>query len=159
LRRAPSLEEAIAMFRRVEQALEARGASVTARGSGTVRFLMCWPWSAPECRPLIAVTSGEAELSAEGGGPWRVRYRLNFTRLRVLCVLASLALIVAGRSWPRGTLLIALLVLWVVCYGAVIAAASWSFHQLIQGAAQGIVERRGSPRSSGEPGTAPPERR
>src|SRR5919199_1136492 len=144
--RAPSVREAVAMFNRVQRALERFGASVAPRGLGALRFYMPWPWNAPELRLLDAVTSGEAELSAEGGGPWRVRYRLRFTRLRVLCVLASLALIVAGRSWPRGALLIALLVLWAVCYGAVIAAASRSFHQLIESAAHGVIERRGSPR-------------
>ena len=143
------------MFRRVEQALEAHGASVTERGAGALRFLMCWPWSAPEFRPLVAVTSGEAELSAGGGGPWRIRYRLKFTRLRVLCVLASLALMVAGRTWPRATLLTALAVLWAVCYVAVIAAAGRRFHQLIESATHEIDERRGSTRPARGPGAVP----
>jgi hypothetical protein len=145
----------MALFSRVEQKLEGCGATVAARGSGSLRFHMPWPWDAPGLQPLVAVTSGEAELSAEGGGPWRVRYRLRFTRLRVLCILASLALIFARWSWPRTTLIAALLLLWGACYGAVVALASRRFHQLVEAAAGGVAERRHSPRPPAQPGTAP----
>src|SRR5919199_5309804 len=136
--RAPSVREAVAMFNRVQRALERFGASVAPRGLGALRFRMPWPWNAPELRPLAAVTSGEAELSAEGGGPWRVRYRLRFTRLRALCIITSIALILAGWTWPRASLIAALLLLWAVCYGAAVAVASRHVHRLIEAAAQGM---------------------
>jgi hypothetical protein len=108
------------------------------------------PWKAPRLGVLLAVTSGQAEVSAGSGGPWRVRYGLSFSVLRGIVVVLSLGLIAFGLSWPDRTNLInALLILWVVVFGVPYIAATIRFRRIVQTCAIDIVERRHAPRTSG----------
>ena len=151
LRKEPSVRQIDAILRHLEEELTKRGATVARAGiAGALRFRMPKPWKAPRLGILLAVTGGQAEVSAGSGGPWRVRYGLSFAVLRGIVVLLSLALIAFGLSWPDRTKLInALLILWVVAYGLPYVAATVRFRRIVQSCALDIVERRRASRNSG----------
>ncbi len=151
LRKEPTVRQIDAILRHLEEELTKRGATVTRAGiAGALKFRMPRPWKAPRLGVLLAVTNGQAEVSAGSGGPWRVRYRLSFAVLRGIVIVLSLGLIAYGLSWPNRTNLInALLVLWVVAYGLPYVVATIRFRRIIQSCALDIVERRRGPRTSG----------
>jgi hypothetical protein len=151
LRREPSVRQIDAILRHLEEELTKRGAAVTRAGvAGALRFRMPRPWKAPRLGILLAVTSGQVEVSAGSGGPWRVRYGLSFSVLRAVVILLSLGLVAYGLSWPDRTNLInALLILWVVAYGVPYFAANGRFRRIVQGCAIDVVERRRAARPSG----------
>lgn len=157
LRKEPSVRQIDAILRHLDEELTKRGAMVTRTGMvGKLRFRMPRPWKAPRLGILLAVTSGQAEVSAGSGGPWRVRYRLSFSVLRAIVILLSLGLVAYGLSWPdRSNLINALLVLWVVAFGVPYVAASARFRRIIESCAVEVVERRRAARHSGEHPTAP----
>jgi hypothetical protein len=103
-------------------------------------------------------------VSAGSGGPWKVRYHLDFSVLLGLAIALSLGLVAIGLSWPdRMTLVNSLLIVWVVVYGVPYAIATVRFRQIIQKSTHDVIERRRAPRDSGsqpvvEPaaGTDPP---
>ncbi|MBC7789645.1 MAG: hypothetical protein H7Z74_06850 [Anaerolineae bacterium] len=142
LRAAPSLRQAKRILIGLQQMLVERGATVELVGNDALRFRMPYPWHTHRLGWLIPVTSGRAEVSAGGGGPWRVRYQLNFSMLRYICITLSVALAVIGRGWPRLTLLNGLVILWLACYALVTSIASSRFSKLLEAASSDIVERR-----------------
>jgi len=141
----------------LQQMLTERGATVELVGNDALRFRMPYPWHTHRLGWLIPVTSGRAEVSAGGGGPWRVRYQLNFSMLRYICIALSLVLAVVGRDWPRLTLLNGLIILWLAFYALVASVASSRFSKLLHAASSDIVERRqrARPNAGSVPETEP----
>lgn len=154
LRKEPTVRQIDAILRHLDAELTKRGATVTRVGAtGALRFRMPRPWKAPRLGVLLAVTGGQAEVSAGSGGPWRVRYRLSFAALRGIVLLLSLGLVAYGLSWPDRTNLInALLALWLIAYGVPYVVATIRFGRIIQSCALDIVERR---RAARPPGSQP----
>ena len=151
---------------RLRSELEERGAAVELTAFDALRFRMPRPWRAPRPGWLLAVTSGRADISGAGGGPWRVRYALDFAMLRIACLALSVVLAYIGRGWPRLSLLNALLILWLSGYLFLSLAATARFSRLLRTAARDMIERRRRPRpdsdrqtqarsSGGAPGGAP----
>ncbi len=98
LRAAPSLRQAKRILISLQQMLTERGATVELVGNDALRFRMPYPWNTHRLGWLIPVTSGRAEVSAGGGGPWRVRYQLNFSMLRYICIALSVVLTIVGQE-------------------------------------------------------------
>ena len=148
LRTEPTVRQADAILTRLEEALVARGASVARQGLG-LRFRMPPPWRSRAFSGLIAaVTSGRVKVSAGAGERWRVRYDLDFTVLRVLAGLLTVAALVVGFfSWPRLTLVNALIGIWVLLYIGPRYFASRRFDRLVRVSAREVLERRTTPRS------------
>jgi hypothetical protein len=146
LRREPTARQTQAISARIERELSALGARVERGHSNLVTFTMPLPWEAKRPDPMLLVTSGQVSVSAGGGGPWRVQYRVQHFRLALLCGVASLIIAAAGWSWPRLTLLQVLGVVWIVLYGAPVLVAGRRVRQLLRSAASEIVERRKTPR-------------
>ena len=151
LRREPSVRQIETILRRIEEELTARGATIEESGAkGGLKFRMPRPWKAPRLGLLLFITSGRAVVSAGAGGPWKVRYHLDFSVLLGLAIVLSLGLVVIGLSWPdRTTLLNALLVLWLVVYGLPYFLATTRFRRIIQKSTHDVIERRRAPRVSG----------
>lgn len=160
LRREPSVRQIETILRRIEEELTVRGAVIDRTAPmGGLRFRMPRPWKAPRLGLLLFITSGRAVVSAGSGGPWKVRYKLDFSVLLGLVLVLSVGLIVVGLSWPdRTSLLIALLILWFIVYGVPYSLATTRFRQIIQKSTQDVIERRRAPRPpSDQPaGTEPP---
>jgi hypothetical protein len=151
LRREPSVRQIETILRRIEEELASRGARIDRAGtSGGLRFRMPWPWKAPRLGVLLFISSGRAIVSAGAGGPWKVRYALDFSVLLGFAITLSLALIAVGLSWPdRTQLLNALLIVWVIIYGIPYVLATVRFRRIIQKSTQDVIERRRVPRDSG----------
>ena len=151
LRREPSVRQIETILRRIEDELVVRGAKVDRVGTtGGLRFRMPWPWKAPRLGVLLFISSGRATVSAGAGGPWKVRYGLDFSVLLGVAITLSVALIAVGISWPdRTQLLNALLVIWVFIYGVPYVLATLRFRKVIQKSTQDVIERRRTPRDSG----------
>lgn len=159
LRREPSVRQIETILRRIEEELVLRGARVDRAGTtGGLRFRMPWPWKAPRLGVLLFISSGRATVSAGSGGPWKVRYGLDFSVLLGIAITLSLALIVIGLSWPdRTQLLNALLIVWAVIYGVPYVLATTRFRRIIQKSTHDVIERRRAPRDSGsQPAVAQP---
>ncbi len=150
LRREPSVRQVEAILRNLDQQLTTRGATVDRAGAvGGLRFRMPRPWKAPRLGILLFITSGRVVVTAGSGGPWRVRYGLDFSMLRAVVIALSVGLIAIGLAWPRANLINALLMLWLVVYGVPHLVASARFRRVIRTSASDIVERRKVPRNSG----------
>ncbi len=151
LRREPSVRQVETILRRIEEELTARGATIErpAATSG-LHFRMPRPWKAPRLGVLLFITSGRAVVSAGSGGPWKVRYHLDFSVLLGLVIVLSLGLVAIGLSWPdRTSLLIALLILWLIVYGIPYVIATTRFRRIIQKSTHDVIERRRTPRVPG----------
>ena len=146
LRREPTARQTQAIRARIERELSAIGAQVERGRGDLVRFKMPLPWQATRPDPMLLVTSGQVSVSAGGGGPWRVHYRLQHLRLAILCGIVSAAIAASGWSWPRLTLLQVLGIVWIVLYGVPVLVAGRRARQLLRSAASEIVERRKEPR-------------
>jgi hypothetical protein len=160
LRREPSVRQIETILRRIEEELVSRGAKTERVGTtGGLRFRMPRPWKAPRLGLLLFITSGRAVVSAGSGGPWKVRYHLDFSVLLGLAAVLSVGLIAVGLSWPdRTSLLNALLIVWLVVYGIPYVVATVRFRQIIQKSTHDVIERRRAPRDSGShPVVKPPE--
>ena len=147
------------ILRRLQEELTSRGAKVDRVGAtGGLRFRMPWPWRAPRLGVLLFISSGRATVSAGSGGPWKVRYGLDFSVLLGFAITLSVALIAVGLSWPdRAQLLNALLIVWVVIYGVPYILATTRFRRIIQQSTHDVIERRRAPRDpGGQPAVAPP---
>ena len=151
LRREPSVRQIETILRRIEEELTSRGARIDRAGTtGGLRFRMPWPWQAPRLGVLLFISSGRATVSAGSGGPWKVRYELDFSVLLGVAITLSVALIAIGLSWPdRSQLLNALLVVWVVIYGIPYLFATTRFRQIIRKSTHDVIERRRVPRDAG----------
>jgi hypothetical protein len=150
LRKEPTMRQTTAILGRIEGELTELGARVE-RGSSALRFRMPAPWRAPHLGFLLAITSGIARVSAGSGEHRQVRYELRFSGLRIVALLVTLGVTLAGWGWSRGTLLVALLVLWAVVYGLPRLIAGRLFHRLIATSAREIVERRRHSRDTSTP--------
>ena len=151
LRREPSVRQVETILRRIEDELRSLGAKVDRKGiMGGLRFRMPWPWTAPRLGVLLFISSGRAIVSAGSGGPWKVRYALDFSVLLGVAITLSVALIAVGLSWPdRAQLVNALLVVWIVFYGIPYVLATTRFRRIIQKSTHDVIERRRAPRESG----------
>lgn len=147
LRTEPNRRQTEAIVSRIERDLVAHGATVTRDGFGALSFRMARPWRAWHAGLLLPITAGWAKVSAGAGERWRVRYELSFVTLRAITLVLSVALVAAGWSWPRLTLLSRLLILWAVVYGAPWAGAAFRFRRIIEEGTREVVERRKTPRA------------
>ena len=146
LRREPTARQTQVITLRIERELAALGAQVERGRDNLVKFRMPLPWQATRSDPMLLVTSGQISVSAGGGGPWRVQYRVQHLRLAILCGVASLIIAAAGWSWPRLTLLQVLGVVWIMLYGVPVLVAGRRVRQLLRSAASEVAERRKTPR-------------
>jgi hypothetical protein len=149
LRTEPSVRQTNAILTRIERELSERGAVVARAGAAGLRFTMPPPWTAPR----LAITSGRTTMSAGAGERWKVRYELSFAVLRGIVVVLSLVVVALGWTWPRTTLVNALVGLWAGVYGIPYLLAGRQFRRIIEAAAREVVERRRTPR--GEAATGP----
>lgn len=147
LRANPTVRQIQAILARVERALTERGAIVHRETPGEVSFHMPPPWHLARVGWLAVITRGTATLSAWGGGPWRLSYRLHFGALQALTGLVTIVIVVLGWRWPRLALLSTVLVLWAAGYGALHLVASHYFRKLLRNAIPELVERRTRPRA------------
>lgn len=147
LRGNPTVRETNAILARLETALGERGATTHRRTPGEVSFRMPPPWRLARLGLLGLITRGTAVLSAWGGGPWRVSYRLYFGALQVITGVLTLAIAVLGWSWPRSILLSILLGLWLFGYGSLHLLASHRFRDFLRGVMNDVTERRSRPRA------------
>ena len=145
LRSNPTVRQSQAILGRLERALTERGAITHREVSGEVAFRMPPPWRL--ARGWLALISrGTATLSAWGGGPWRVSYRLHFGALRALTGLVTLTIVVIGWRWSRLALLAVVLVLWGAGYGSLHLLGAHAFRDLLRRVLGDFVENRARPR-------------
>jgi hypothetical protein len=105
------------------------------------------PWRFAPIGWVGLITRGTATLSAWGGGPWRVSYRLYFGALRAVSAFITLLLVAVGLDWPRLSLLSAVLSLWVGGYGALHLLAAHRFRGLLSAAMADVIDRRARART------------
>lgn len=151
LRANPTVRQIQAILARVERALTERGASTHREIPGEVSFRMPPPWQLARVGWLGLITRGTATLSAWGGGPWRVSYRLHFGALQALTALLTLVIVVLGWNGPRLTLLGIVLTLWIAGYGTLHLLASHHFRRMLRDVMADVVERRTQPRAKPTP--------
>ncbi|MGQ0712627.1 MAG: hypothetical protein ACT4PJ_02725 [Gemmatimonadaceae bacterium] len=147
LRSGTTVHQTQAVLARLEGAMSALGATTQRTVPAEVLFEMPPPWRFAPIGWLAIISRGTATLSAWGGGPWRVSYRLKFRALRVLTALVTLILVVLGWGWPRLSLLTTVLALWIVGYGGLYVLASSRFRRMLTEIASDVAERRSRPRS------------
>lgn len=146
LRANPTVRQTQAILARLEQAMRDRGATTAREPAGELTFRMPPPWKFARVGWLGLITRGTATLSAWGGGPWRVSYRLYFGALQALTALITLGLVVLGWQWPRPTLLTAVLAVWIVGYAGLHLLAARHFRGLLSDLMVDVLERRAQPR-------------
>jgi hypothetical protein len=88
---------------------------------------------------LHAVSSGRVTIGAASGEPWRVRYELRFSLLRIVTIALTGILVIVGLHWPRTTLLNAIAVLWLAAYGLPFVRANREFRRLVDSAVNGTA--------------------
>jgi hypothetical protein len=137
---------------RLEAALSGLGAVVHRTTPGELSFEMPRPWRLAPIGWLALISRGSATLSAWGGGPWRVSYRLQFGALRLMTGLLTLVIVAVGWGWPRISLLMVVATLWVGGYGSLYYFASRQFRRILAAIAADTAERRTRPRAA--PGEA-----
>jgi hypothetical protein len=146
LRTEPTVRQADAILSRIESALAERGVTPRRRGL-ELRFRVPLPWRAPRLGVLMAATGGVVKVSAGAGEPWKVRYSLDYTVLRALALVFSIAAVVVGLSaWPRLMLINVVVSIWVLCYFGPRWIASRRFDDMIRASAAEVLERRRTPR-------------
>jgi hypothetical protein len=146
LRANPSVRQTHAILTRLELALTERGATTEREPAGELTFRMPPPWRFARVGWLALITSGTATLSAWGGGPWRVSYKLRFGGLQALTGAFSLILAAVGWGWPRFALLSTLFALWIVGYAPLHFLAAHRFRNLLSTVMADVIERRAHPR-------------
>jgi hypothetical protein len=151
LRANPTVRQIQTILARVERALTERGAIVHREIPGEVSFRMPPPWELAPVGWLAVITRGTATLSAWGGGPWRVSYRLHFGALQALTGVMTLVIVMLGWNWPRLALLGTILVLWIAGYGVLHLVASHHFRRVLRDVMADVVERRARPREKPTP--------
>jgi hypothetical protein len=143
LRANPSVRQTQALLARLERALSERGATTERRPAGELTFRMPAPWRLAPVGWLALITRGTATLSAWGGGPWRVSYRLYFGALQSVVALITLGIVVLGWGLPRLSLLAAVLALWIVGYAPLHILAAHGFRNLLHSVMADVLEQRG----------------
>lgn len=147
LRANPTVRQTQAILTRLESALRDRRATTDRAPGGELTFRMPPPWHFARVGWLALITRGTATLSAWGGGPWRVSYRLYFGALQALTGLITLALVVLGWGWPRLTLLSAVLALWIAGYASLHLLAAHHFRSMLSDLMIDVLERRAQRRT------------
>jgi hypothetical protein len=138
----PTVRQTQAILVHLDRALRERGATTDRAPAGELTFRMPPPWKLARIGWLALITRGTATLSAWGGGPWRVSYRLYFGALQALTALLTLAMAVLGLGWPRLALLSAVLALWIIGYGSLHLLAAHRFRDFLRAVMTGVMERR-----------------
>lgn len=138
----PTVHQASGILGKLEQELADCGATIDRDDLGAFRFRMPRPWRGPRVGVLLAISSGRVAVSAGAGGPWRVRYDVRFGHLTVATVLLSILLALIRLGGPRVDLVNSLIMLWLLFFGGLYAAAAWRFHQLVRRCVATVVERR-----------------
>lgn len=146
LRPDTTVHQTQVVISRLESALSRLGAVVRRPTPGELVFEMPRPWRLAPIGWLAVISRGTATLSAWGGGPWRVSYRLRFSALRLLTALLTLAIVAVGWGWPRLSLLMVVATLWIAGYGSLYYLASKRFRRLLADITGEIAERRARPR-------------
>jgi len=156
LRTNPTVRQTQAILVQLERALRERGAVTDRAQAGELIFRMPPPWKLARVGWLGLITRGTATLSAWGGGPWRVSYRLYFGALQALTGLITLTMVVFGWGWPRLALLSAVLALWIIGYGSLHLLAAHHFRDLLSGVMTGVLDRGTSrqPQQASAPATS-----
>lgn len=154
LRANPTVRETQAVLTRLERALNERGATTERASTGQLHFRMPPPWRFAPIGWLALITRGTATLSAWGGGPWRVSYRLYFGALQVVTATITLGMGVFGWGWPRLALLTAALALWITGYASLHLLAANRFRALLRTVMVDVLERRARPREIAAPAPA-----
>lgn len=147
LRANPTVRQTQRILSQLDRALRERGATTGRAPVGELVFHMPPPWKLARVGWLALITRGTATLSAWGGGPWRVSYRLHFGALQVLTGLITLAIGVLGWGWPRLALLSAALALWILGYGSLHLLAAHRFRDLLRHVMTDAIERRSNSRT------------
>lgn len=146
LRTEPTVRQADAILSRLEGVLAARGVTPKRRGL-ELRFRVPTPWRALRLGTLMVATGGVVKVSAGAGERWKLRYTLDYTMLRALAVVLSIAAVIVGLSaWPRLTLLNVVIGIWVLCYLGPRWIATRRFDGLLRESATEVLERRRTPR-------------
>ena len=147
LRANPTVRQTQKILSQIDRALRERGATTDRAPAGELVFRMPPPWKLARIGWIALITRGVVTLSAWGGGPWRVSYRLHFGALQLLTGLITLSMAVVGWSWPRLVLLSAALMLWIVGYGSLHLLAGHQFRDLLSDVIADVLERRTKSRS------------
>jgi hypothetical protein len=147
LRANPTVRQTQTILSQLDRVLRERGATTDRAPAGEVIFRMPPPWKLARIGWLALITRGTATLSAWGGGPWRVTYRLYFRALQLLTGLITIGMVVFGWRWPRLALLSAVLAVWIVGYGLLHLLAARQFRTLLSGVMTDVLERRAKSRS------------
>ena len=153
LRPDTTVHQTQVVIARLESALSRLRAEVQRTTPGELVFEMPRPWRLAPIGWLALISRGSATLSAWGGGPWRVSYRLQFGALRLVTALLTVAIVAIGWGWPRLSLLMVAATLWLVGYGSLYYLASNRFRRILADIAAETAERRTRPRAT------PPEAR
>lgn len=157
LRANPSVRHTQAILARLERALEQHGAATERATTGELIFRMPPPWRLAPIGWLALITRGTATLSAWGGGPWRVSYKLYFGALQALVGLITLGIALVGWGVPRLSLLAAVLALWIAGYAPLHFLAAHRFRGLLLGVMADVLERRAHPRAQAAGTSASPQ--
>ena len=162
MRANPTVRQTQTILAQLDRVLRERGATTDRAPAGELVFRMPPPWKLARIGWLALITRGTATLSAWGGGPWRVTYRLHFRALQLLTGLITVGMVLFGWGWPRVSLLSAVLAVWIVGYGSLHLLAARQFRNLLAGVMIDILERRRKSRSgqstpSSAPATQQPE--
>jgi hypothetical protein len=147
LRANPSVRQTQEILARLERTVIGLGATTDRGPSGEMGFRMPPPWRFAPIGWVGLITRGTATLSAWGGGPWRVSYRLYFGALRAVTMFITLVLVALGWEWPRLSLLSAVLSLWLVGYGALHLLAAHQFRGLLSAVMADVIDRRARART------------
>lgn len=147
LRANPTVRQTQRILSQLDRALRERGATTDRAPAGELVFHMPPPWKLAPVGWLALITRGTATLSAWGGGPWRVSYRLHFAALQVFTGLITLGIAVLGWGWPRLALLSAVLALWILGYGLLHLLAAHRFRDLLRDVMADVIERRPNSRT------------
>lgn len=142
LRANPTVRQTQAILVQLDRALRERGAATHRTPAGELIFRMPPPWKFAPVGWIALITRGTATLSAWGGGPWRVSYRLYFAALQALTGLITLGMAVLGWGWPRLALLSAVLALMLLGYGSLHLLAAHHFRDLLSEVMSDVIERR-----------------
>jgi hypothetical protein len=128
--------------------------------TGELTFRMPPPWRLAPVGWLALLTRGTATLSAWGGGPWRVSYRLYFGALQAAAACITLVIAIVGWGWPRLTLVIVILAFWILGYAPLHLLAANRFRRLLRDVMADVIDqrvRRGADRASAPAASQQPE--
>jgi len=148
LRANPTMRETQAILARLERALKECGATTDRASGGELTFRMPPPWRFARVGWLALITRGTATLSAWGGGPWRISYRLHFGALQAVTAMITVGMVVFGWGWSRLALLTAALALWIAGYASLHLLAAHRFRGLLRHLMADVLERRARPREA-----------